>query len=215
MPVLLLLEHWAARSMCGSLPADIVVLSQHGELSYRENLAYLFSPMAHVCCVSRGAGVAWAAVALHQASLTERLAVLACPPPGPFMVNTRNLKAAVKLSYMFWFQTRDAEEKIASENGKMAEVILRNPRSGGLLAGSLSDEDLAVYRTALAEPGAATAMLNYYRHGCRPALCLGLQLGLASAMCCIALGWRGMGMGLMVECVGMSEVLTVVRGGMA
>ena len=121
---------------------------------------------ARVCLAGHdwGAAVAWAA-ALAQPSRVERLAILNVPHPA---VMTRTLlrspRQLLKSWYIFFFQIPGLPEALLSAgHGVALGNLLR--RSGA--PGTFTPADLAAYHEAWAQPGAVTAMLNWYRAAVR------------------------------------------------
>jgi len=107
-----------------------------------------------------GALVAWT-VAARQPSWVTRLAILNVPHPatiGPFLRahGSQRLRSA----YIAFFQLLWLPE-LTLRAGDWA--ILARSLTGTSRPGTFSDADLARYRAAWAEPGALTAMLNWYR----------------------------------------------------
>jgi len=112
-----------------------------------------------------GAVVAWW-LALAKPARVERLGILNVPHP---MVMRRYLlthpRQTLRSWYIFFFQLPGlAERWMAREGFRNAARILRTARRG-----SFTDEDLARYREAWAQPGALTAMVNWYRAAFRSA----------------------------------------------
>ena len=105
-----------------------------------------------------GAAVAWA-VAQHYPDYVWRLAALQVPPPAVWAKNL-SLRQLLRSWYMFFFQLprvpdwwirRDDFEGLA----KMFRATSR--------PGTFTDADIEFYKSALKEPGALTAAINYYR----------------------------------------------------
>ncbi len=105
-----------------------------------------------------GAAVAWA-VAQHYPDYVWRLAALQVPPPAIWAKNL-SLRQLLRSWYMFFFQLprvpewwmrRDDFEAVA----KMFRATSR--------PGTFTDADIEFYKSALKEPGALTAAINYYR----------------------------------------------------
>jgi pimeloyl-ACP methyl ester carboxylesterase len=107
-----------------------------------------------------GAAVAWSVALLHP-NRVARLAILNVPHPSVMrrylMQNRRQLR---KSWYMFFFQIRYFPEAFLS-----ASNFRRGTASlvGSSRPGTFSDDDLAQYRAAWSQPGALTAMINWYR----------------------------------------------------
>jgi epoxide hydrolase 4 len=105
-----------------------------------------------------GAAVAWA-VAQQYPDYVRRLAALQVPPPAVWAKNL-TLRQLLRSWYMFFFQLprvpewwirRDDFERL----GKMFRATSR--------PGTFTDADVGFYKSALKEPGALTAAINYYR----------------------------------------------------
>lgn len=106
-----------------------------------------------------GAGVAWALAQRHPEAV-EKLAALQVPMPAAWRANMTF--AQLRRSwYMFFFQLPRLPEwwMRANDFRKVVEMY----RTTTAHAGAFSDEDIAVYKEALRQPGALTASLNYYR----------------------------------------------------
>ncbi|HVG07018.1 MAG TPA: alpha/beta hydrolase [Thermoanaerobaculia bacterium] len=95
----------------------------------------------------------------------ERLAILNCPHPvvmrHHLLKNPRQLKRSW---YMFAFQLPWLPERGLRKSGyeSLVKALRWTSRRG-----TFTDEDLLVYREAWAQPGALTAMVNWYRAGLR------------------------------------------------
>jgi pimeloyl-ACP methyl ester carboxylesterase len=105
-----------------------------------------------------GGAVTWEVAASH-AHRVDRVAVLNCPPIAVLMRNlVKNPRQLRRSWYVFFFQLpRLADAAIARASGN----ILRQTSNPG----SFTDDDVARYVEAWRKPGAATAMLNWYRAG--------------------------------------------------
>lgn len=107
-----------------------------------------------------GAAVAWSTALLHPQRIAK-LAVLNVPHPS---VMRRFLKShprqTLRSWYMFFFQLPWLPEAVFSAFRFRigAGSLLRSSRPG-----TFSPEDLARYREAWSQPGALTAMVNWYR----------------------------------------------------
>ena len=107
-----------------------------------------------------GAAVAWSAALLHPQRIAK-LAVLNVPHPsvmGRFLMSHRG--QMFRSWYMFFFQLPWLPEALFSAfNFRMGVMsLLRSSRLG-----TFSPDDLAQYRAAWSQPGAVTAMVNWYR----------------------------------------------------
>lgn len=95
----------------------------------------------------------------------ERLALLNCPHPGVMWRHLWTNSAQRKRSwYMFFYQLPWLPERTLSRDNYayLAKALKVTSRRG-----TFTDEDLQVYCEAWAQPGALTAMLNWYRAGLR------------------------------------------------
>jgi len=107
-----------------------------------------------------GGGIAWN-YAMHGTRPIERLVVLNCPHPVLFARALRT-KAQFKRSwYMLFFQLPWLPELLLRRDH--ASAISNIIRDTAVHKEHFADEELALYRNNAAQPGALTAMLNYYR----------------------------------------------------
>jgi epoxide hydrolase 4 len=107
-----------------------------------------------------GAAVAWVC-ALTHADRIERLAILNVPHPNVFMDYIRTHPAQVLRSwYMFFMQLPRLPEFLfeAGNFRLMTETLTKTSRPG-----TFSERDFENYRQAWRQPGAPTAMINWYR----------------------------------------------------
>lgn len=117
---------------------------------------------AHVVGHDWGAAVAYA-TAMRHPEVVERLAILNCPHQARTLEAFRTLKQLRKSWYVFLFQIpRLPERRLLREDFSLAKRILRTDSPAGF-----TDEDLERYAEAWAQPGALTAMLDYYRAALR------------------------------------------------
>jgi len=107
-----------------------------------------------------GAAVAWSTALLHPQRIAK-LAVVNVPHPSVMrkFLNTR-LRQFRRSWYMFFFQLPWLPETFLSAfNYRVAaRSLVLSSRPGTFLP-----EDLALYRAAWSQPGALTAMINWYR----------------------------------------------------
>ncbi len=107
-----------------------------------------------------GAAVAWRAALLHPQRIAK-LVVLNVPHPSVMrkFLSTRP-RQFLRSWYMFFFQLPWLPEALFSAFNYHigARSLLRSSRPG-----TFSAEDLAQYRLAWSQPGALTAMINWYR----------------------------------------------------
>ncbi len=107
-----------------------------------------------------GGGVAWTFAMTHPEKL-HRLAVLNSPHPAVYRrFLQRDLDQIRRSWYWLFFQLPRLAEKILSANG-FREMVrgLRNSAKKN----TFTDEDIEKYKEAWSQPGALTAMLNWYR----------------------------------------------------
>jgi pimeloyl-ACP methyl ester carboxylesterase len=107
-----------------------------------------------------GAGIAWN-VAMFQPQLIERLVIMNVPHPACFLRGLRTLRQLRKSWYIFFFQIPKLPEVIFARND--FEIVGRSFRDMAIDKTRFPDEVLDVFRKSAAEPGAITAMINYYR----------------------------------------------------
>ena len=107
-----------------------------------------------------GGVVAWRVVTRHPERV-ERLAILNAPHPQVFGPYARaHPGQALRSAYVGFFQLPFVPEAVLRAGGfaLMRQALLRSSRPG-----AFTPEDLARYEAAWREPGALTAMLNWYR----------------------------------------------------
>jgi len=111
-----------------------------------------------------GAAVAWSAALLHPERIAK-LAILNVPHPSVMRryVYTR-LPQMLRSWYIFFFQIPWLPEALLSafQFRSASRALVGSSRPG-----TFSDEDLAQYRAAWSQPGAFTAMINWYRAAIR------------------------------------------------
>jgi epoxide hydrolase 4 len=105
-----------------------------------------------------GAAVAWE-VAQRYPEYVWKLAALQTPPPAVWAKNI-TLKQLLRSWYMFFFQLPLLPEWVLRRND--FESVIKLIRSSAR-PGTFSDTDMAVFKSALREPGALTSAINYYR----------------------------------------------------
>jgi pimeloyl-ACP methyl ester carboxylesterase len=103
-------------------------------------------PRAHLAGHDWGGSVAWATAGLHP-EVVERLAILNVPHPRVFIEHLKDPRQLARSWYMAFFQLPWLPEQLGRR------MFLRD----------FPPEERARYAEALAQPGALTAMLNYYR----------------------------------------------------
>lgn len=116
---------------------------------------------AHVVGHDWGGMVAWGAAIFHP-EVVDRLAILNAPHPGAYLRELgRNPTQLLRSWYIALFQVRGlAEWLLTRGHGRgVAEAL----RGSALDPGAFSAADLAAYRRSVCRPGAARAMLAWYR----------------------------------------------------
>ena len=107
-----------------------------------------------------GGVVAWY-LATRQPAVVRRLVVLNAPPPAAFARELRHPAQLARSSYALFFQLPRAPEMLL--RAKDFAVLERVLRHDPCRADAFTDEDIERHKRAWGEPGALTAMLNYYR----------------------------------------------------
>ena len=111
-----------------------------------------------------GAAVAWSAALLHPERIAK-LAIVNVPHPSVMrrFIYTR-LRQTLRSWYIFFFQIPWLPEALFSAfDFRMGRRAL----AGSSRPGTFTGEDLAQYRAAWSQPGALTAMINWYRAAMR------------------------------------------------
>ena len=115
---------------------------------------------AHVLGHDWGGLVAWWTASRHPESV-DRLAILNAPHPAVVEPYLRShLSQIVKSHYIAFFQIPRLPETLLARHDFAA---LRRALVGSSRPGTFSGADLDRYATAWREPGALTAMVNWYR----------------------------------------------------
>jgi len=111
-----------------------------------------------------GAAVAWSAALLHPGRIAK-LAILNVPHPSVMRRYLQSNRRQMRRSwYIFFFQLPLLPEMFfRARNFRLGVSSL----IGSSRAGTFSADDLARYRAAWSQPGALTAMINWYRAGLR------------------------------------------------
>lgn len=107
-----------------------------------------------------GAVIAWY-FAIRQIRPLSRLIILNVPHPGPAGEAMRSLGQLRKSWYIGFFQLPWLPEQMLGRDG--ARAVGEAIRGSSVDPDRFPDEVLAVYRNNAAQPGALTAMINYYR----------------------------------------------------
>lgn len=105
-----------------------------------------------------GAAVAWA-VAQHFPDYVWKLAALQVPPPAVWAKNL-SLRQLLRSWYMFFFQLpRVPEWWMSRDDFAGLDKLFGSTARPGTFTG----DEIEFYKSALKEPGALTASINYYR----------------------------------------------------
>jgi epoxide hydrolase 4 len=107
-----------------------------------------------------GALIAWYYAMFGRLPIT-RLIIMNVPHPALAEKGLRTFRQLKKSWYIFFFQLPKIPEWALARNG--CEAIGRAFRGMAVDKSRFPDEVLRVYQEAAAQPGALTAMLNYYR----------------------------------------------------
>ena len=107
-----------------------------------------------------GGVVAWY-VAMRCPDVVSRLVILNAPHPGIFLRELRTLGQLRRSWYMFFFQLPWLPEAVYRAIGP--RLLRRTFRNDPVRPDAFTSEDVQRYLGALAQPGAVTAGINYYR----------------------------------------------------
>lgn len=120
----------------------------------------LNSPKVYLIGHDWGGAVAWS-LAMWYPALLGKLIVLNLPHPQVMKQSPRRLpKQVLKSWYIGFFQIPALAEKCLSLfNYRLLEKSMRSSAQ----AGTFSEEDMQQYKKAWRQPGALTAMINWYR----------------------------------------------------
>jgi epoxide hydrolase 4 len=107
-----------------------------------------------------GGAIAWNFAYAHP-EMVEKLIVLNIPHPAKFAAGLQTTRQLLKSWYIFAFQIPWLPEFLLQLNDYQA---IKNAFLGMAIdKTAFSEADLNAYRDAAAQPGALTAMINYYR----------------------------------------------------
>lgn len=112
-----------------------------------------------------GANVVWA-TAMYRPECVERLAVLNGPHPLRLLWGLLNPRQLLRSWYFFAYLVPRLPEYLLSRDNYAP--IRRMLSTAAIRHDAFTSEDLARYTEALSQPGALTAMINYYRAAFRP-----------------------------------------------
>jgi pimeloyl-ACP methyl ester carboxylesterase len=108
-----------------------------------------------------GGAVAWA-FAYEHPDMLDALAVLNLPHPARFAQEVMKPRQMLRSWYAAFFQLPWLPERLLIAGGGM--IIGRILTASAVDKTAFSEQDIRAYREAATRPGAATAMLNYYRN---------------------------------------------------
>jgi pimeloyl-ACP methyl ester carboxylesterase len=114
-----------------------------------------------------GGGLAWH-LAAKRHEFVDRLVVLNCPHPSVMrkkLLTRPSLNQLKRSWYMFFFQLPGLPEWALTRND--AEAVVRSLKATSTNRDHFSDEDVRPFRDAIQRPGAAEAMLGWYRAAVR------------------------------------------------
>ena len=107
-----------------------------------------------------GGAIAWM-TAMRHPQVVSKLVILNVPHPGTFTQAARDPAQLLRSSYILFFQTPIAPERLLSAaNFSALKWLLR---SGSQRVGAFTEDDLNRYAAAFGQPGALTGSLAYYR----------------------------------------------------
>ena len=108
-----------------------------------------------------GGTIAWT-MAMNHPEVVDRLAILNAAHPRRFNKGLRNPRQAARTWYLFYFQTPGLPERhVRAGDWKFLKHFLRDAQP------PYTQEEMDRYVEAWSQPGAATAMTNYYRGATR------------------------------------------------
>jgi pimeloyl-ACP methyl ester carboxylesterase len=110
-----------------------------------------------------GGGLAWH-LAAKRGEFVERLVVLNCPHPSVMrkaLLTKPSLGQLRRSWYMFFFQLPGLPEWLLTKND--AEIVAKMLKAASMDRAHFTEEDVRPFRDAIQRPGAASAMLGWYR----------------------------------------------------
>lgn len=121
-------------------------------------------PAASVIGHDWGAHIAWIFAMTYPERL-RRLGILNVPHPARLMRGLWSPRQLLRSWYIFFFQLPFLPERLfrAKNFAGLRRIMRREPQRPG----TFSEEDISRYIEAHSQPGALTAMLNYYRAAIR------------------------------------------------
>ncbi len=123
-------------------------------------IAHVGGRKAHIIGHDWGGVVAWE-VALRYPEVVDKLVVLNAPHPAAYLRELRTWQQRLRSWYVLFFQLTGLPELLirAGNFALLEQGMLRQP----VHVDAFSARDVLLYKKALAQPGALTAALNYYR----------------------------------------------------
>jgi pimeloyl-ACP methyl ester carboxylesterase len=104
-----------------------------------------------------GGSVAWATAMKHP-EVVERLAILDAAHPRALQKGLRNPRQLLRVWYFFFFASPGLPERVArARHWRFFRRFLRDARP------AYTPQEIERYVEAWSQPGAASAMINYYR----------------------------------------------------
>src|SRR5262249_13241464 len=108
-----------------------------------------------------GGSVAWT-LAMNHPEVVERLAILNAAHPRPLIECLKHPRQLLRSWYFFFFQfPKWPEHHARARNWRFFKRFLRDARP------RYTDDELGRYVEAWSQPGATTAMIDYYRAAVR------------------------------------------------
>jgi pimeloyl-ACP methyl ester carboxylesterase len=101
---------------------------------------------------------------MQHSHLVDKLVVVNSPHPASFERELKKGRQLLRSWYIFFFQLPLLPE------ASMRSTLRRSLPNSAQVPGAFPEEALDVYENAISQPGAATAMINYYRAVFRNAL---------------------------------------------
>ncbi len=135
----------------GALAGDVAGLVRHFGVE-----------SAHIVGHDWGAAVAYY-TAMEHPEVVNRLAILNVPHPARMLASFRTSRQLRKSWYMFFFQLPVIPERLLAANDFAAAKRALRAESPD----AFSDADIERYVEAWSQPGALSAMINYYRAALR------------------------------------------------
>jgi pimeloyl-ACP methyl ester carboxylesterase len=111
---------------------------------------------AHIVGHDWGGAVAWH-LGMHHAGRVDKLVVINAPHPVAFRRELMRLSQLARSWYIFFFQWPLLPEAL------VRLTLRRSLQESAATPGAFTNEALDVYQNGISQPGAATAMINYYR----------------------------------------------------